>query len=154
MRTFKEIQERCNNTESFFGFDVEVLILYLPYRYAKSFLKEGVTSNEWEKDCYIKLKRDTVLKEMKEYMEFAWGKIEDHRGLSASRSIEKMEAWVWLLGDDKVLGEMKAVNYKNYGAPKLKVICDAYGFFVPQNIMVQNMIKSLRCLPDCNQGCE
>jgi len=86
-------------------------------------------------------------------MEFAWGKIEDHRGISANRSIEKMEAWLWLLDDEETLAALEEAPYKNYGAPKLKVICDKYGFPVPQDETIQNMIASRPCREGCQDGC-
>lgn len=58
-------------------------------------------------------------------MPFAIEKAMDGRGLSASRSISKMQAWVF------ALGETDAINwerYADYGRPILRQICERYGF--------------------------
>lgn len=63
-------------------------------------------------------------------MEFAWGKANGCRGLSAGRSLEHMQAWVWLMGDDDFWSELDASiehAYQYYGKPQLVLICNHYG---------------------------
>jgi hypothetical protein len=90
---------------------------------------------------------------MAAYMSFAWSKVEDHRAISASRSIDKLGAYVWLMGDDNVLSEMEAAGYAQYGAPKLACVCLAYGLPIPQDEEVQRMIRGETCRPGCDAGC-
>ena len=150
MRKYEEITTKIKEKrEEVFSFWIEVLISYLPFEYAKEFLKD-TTEKEWEEKYFTPMDRETIIKEMYEYMEFAWGKVADHRGLSAGRSIDKMEAWIWLLEDDLVLAE---IPYPYYGAPKLAAICKEYDFPIPTDDGVQNMIDGKPCTPNCQEGC-
>lgn len=128
MKTQEEIVARLNQSDSMFGFDRSVLVPFLDLEHAKPFLVPDMT--DWTQ---VPLDRETVLNQMREYMDFAWRKVEDHRGLSASRSVEKFEAWLWLLGDEPVIADFDAAPYENYGAPKLHVVCKAYGLPVPES---------------------
>jgi len=65
---------------------------------------------------------------MKNYFEFAVEKAIDERGISASRSIAHYETWIWLLGDDEFLNEIKNTKYEPYGMPMLIKIGEWYGF--------------------------
>lgn len=150
MRTVNEIAEKANASTSWLGFDKEVLVPYLPFDLAKPYLKEGTTEQDWKP---TELTKDVVLAEMKDYMDFAWGKVEDHRGISAGRSVEKMEAWLFILGDDETLAKVEAAGYPQYGAPKLAVICEAYGWPIPATAEVQRMIRGEVCGCGWDCGC-
>ena len=89
---------------------------------------------------------------MRTYMAFALGKAEDHRGLSAGRSVDKLRAWAWVLCDDDRFREGQQ-PYRNYGVPILKAMCEHYGFDFPQHGPLQAMAQGLPCRPDCNEGC-
>lgn len=149
MRTFEDIVARIKNRSSIFGFDAEAIIDFLPFEQAKQFLKEGVKEEDWKT---LPLTREAVIDKMREYMDFAWEKVEDHRGLSAGRSVEKMEVWLWLLGDDELLKQLEDTDYTNYGAPKLMFICQKFGFPFPDTQEVKNMANGLPCEPGCH-GC-
>ena len=97
--------------------------------------------------------RDAVLANMREYMDFAWGKVEDHRGISASRSVEKFGAWIWALGDEETLRKFEATNYAPYGAPQLAFVCATYGFPIPGSSELARMIDGEPCIPGCQDGC-
>lgn len=153
MRTEQEIVARIESEKSkMFSFVGEALFQFLSFDVAKPMLKEGITEEQW-RESQAPCTRERVLQELREYMEFAWGKAHDHRGLSANRSVDKLSAWVWLLGDDETVAKVEATDYPNYGAPKLKVICDAYGFPIPDDEATQNMIAGRPCEPGCGQGC-
>jgi hypothetical protein len=81
-------------------------------------------------------------------MAFAWGKARDHRGISASRSVEKMRTWVWLLDDPEI-----TANYQNYGAPILRAICERYGFPIPDGDDMRRMSEGEPCRDGCDEGC-
>jgi hypothetical protein len=70
--------------------------------------------------------RESVLRQMKEYMPFAWAKAEDRRSLSANRSLEHYSAWTWLLGDDWRFPDL--LRFRNYGHEQLLALCRHYGF--------------------------
>lgn len=151
MKTIEEIIVRCQESDDFFGFDQEVLLPFLPAEKAKPYLREDADLSGW-KQC--PLEAEVVIKQMREYMDFAWGKVEDHRGLSANRSISKMQAWLWLLEDNETLSfAQKSSNYPQYGAPILWRICKKYGFAIPDGDDVANMAQGKPCVYGCEYGC-
>lgn len=152
MKTVEEIVKRCHasNPDDPFGFGFEVLSGFLTFEEARPLLKVGATGEGWE-SC--PLTSDSVKAAMRTYMEFAWGKARDHRGLSASRSIVKMKSFIWLLGDENTLCKVNVAGYARYGAPKLAVICETYGFPIPSGDDVANMIAGKACCPYCEEGC-
>lgn len=153
MRTLEEVVARANELEDdFFGFRMSILVDYLPFDLARPFLVDDATAEEW--GDVPPLIREHVIGEMRSYMEFAWGKVEDHRGLSAGRSVQKMESWLWLLGDDALMRfAADGDNYAMYGAPVLKRICEAYGFSISDSSALANMAQGKPCRPGCNEGC-
>lgn len=106
-----------------FGFKTGDLIFYLDYERAKKYLKPEVTAEEWE---VLPRDRESILKEMEEYMPFAWDKANSERGLSAGRSLAHFTVWVWLLGDQDRFGDLEIYQY--YGKDNLRKLCDAYGW--------------------------
>ena len=152
MRTTKEIVEHYAEIKDrdLLGFQAEVFLSYLSADEVRPFCKPDADLRTWEPEA---LTEEVVTDEMGDYMEFAWGKVRDHRGISAGRSVEKMEAWLWLLGRDDLLGAVAGAGYENYGAPQLKVICDALGFPVPESDELGRMIQGEPCRPGCDEGC-
>lgn len=125
-RTQKEIVKRIKERakQDAFGFEVDEYIPFLEYEYAKEFLKDGISKEEWEQDG-IPFK-DPV-KMIKDYMPFAWKKANDKRGISAWRSLQHMVAWLWLAGEDEFLKEHNEFqDYEFYGKPQLIAICKKY----------------------------
>lgn len=130
MRTQEEMVKRVKERkdEDMFGFETESILLCLDYDHAKEFLKPEAKKEEWDKDIE-KADRDTILAKMKEYMNFAWDKANDCRGLSANRSIMHFLGWIWLAGDNDLLKKVSDEyenNYQHYGKEILKMICDHY----------------------------
>jgi len=125
MRTDDEIIAHIDavSGSDFFGTQTGDLIVRLPFDKAKQFLKPEATSDGWE---ISPRDREAVLDEMKEYMDFAWGKANDCRGLSAGRSLDHMRAWLWLAGEDGFLGALRIDDYSHYGKPQLRAICERY----------------------------
>jgi len=120
-RTQDEILVRIEEVEGddFFGFQRSDMIDYLDFNHAKPFLKDGVTSDEW---CA----KTNPVEAIREYMSFAWDKCNDERGLSASRSIEHMTAWLWLAGDNEAVDVLEEGLFGHYGADALEYICNRY----------------------------
>jgi hypothetical protein len=151
MRTQDEVVARIREKRSIFSFDAEVLVHALDYEHAREFI--GTTSREkWEATKHP-ISEEEAIRDFADYAAFAWGKAEDHRGLSAGRSVEKLEAWTWLLGRDDVLSQSENALYAMYGCPKLKVICEAFGFPIPDDEPVVRMMRGEPCTPDCDAGC-
>lgn len=101
------------------GFEREDLVTRLDFTRAKPYLKDEVKADEWEpddEDLYFK---------MCDYMEFAWGKANDERGLSVGRTLAHYSAWLWLVGNEKLAEEIR--DYQAYGKPQLIMICEFLG---------------------------
>jgi len=121
-RTPEEILKKIESVKDmdFMGFKTSDFIIYLPFSYAKPFLKEGVKKSDW------KVEKKTPQEKIKDYMEFAWDKANGCRGLSAARSMSHMEAWLWLAGEDQFLKDLEDIEYQHYGKEKLIHICNKY----------------------------
>lgn len=126
MRTIQDILNRIKEVEDddFFGAIRSDLVDFLPFNEAKSFLKEDVTEDQWKPK---ELSREQVMKEIIDYLPFAWDKANNCRGLSAGRSIDHMEAYAWLLGDKEFDG-LGAIEYEHYGKEKLIYMSELAGF--------------------------
>lgn len=128
-RTQVEIVNRINliEKEDFFGFQSSDLVSYLDYSnalpYINENLKKTLTESEWDEKYKAKL---TPKELIQDYMPFAWDKANNCRGLSASRSVEHMKAWLWLDGED-ILADRMGDIYEYYGKTCLVVICLHYG---------------------------
>lgn len=157
MRTPEEIKARIAEVASsdFLGFQREVLITALPFEIASEFLKEGTTAEEWAAQSEETAEKQAA--ESARYLEFAIGKATDHRGISAGRSVEKLEAHAWVAGRDDVLRAMEVAGYQNYGAPKLKAFALAMRLEWPSikaNLEINRMAEGLSCRPGCDEGCD
>lgn len=154
-RTDQEIVARIKEVEAegldIFGTEVGDLMNYLPFDLARPWLQYHVTLDQWEK-VRQPYTRESVLKEMKDYMSFAVDKATNHRGLSASRSISHYKAWVWLLGDT----DFETVDweaFQNYGCPILALIAETYEIPVDRSEDFENMVLGRSCRPGCIEGC-
>lgn len=153
LRTQDEIAERVRayemGAEDFFGFAREVLIEALDYEHAKPYLKAESTAESWGEPATANEQYEAAV----EYYEFALGKIEDHRGISASRSVTKLTEYAWLLCRDDVTEAMNAANFPQYGAPKVKAFADGFGLPWPDDEIFARMAAGEPCTDDCMAGC-
>lgn len=90
-RTPDQIVTRIRDIESvpfddFFGAQRSDLVRALPFELAKPWLDAEVTAEQWTPD-------PDPLTSALAYVSFAVGKIVDHRGLSANRSVDHFKAW-------------------------------------------------------------
>ena len=151
MRTQQEIVDRMKAESSIFAFGSEVLAGYLELEHLRPFCKRDADLADHKPSP---LTSEHVLAEMRGYMEFAWGKALGHRSISASRSVEKFAAWLWLLGDDEMFSFAEADStYAQYGVPVLKAISVKYGFPFPDGPAVARMAQGLPCTAGCVEGC-
>lgn len=154
MRELHEIVEHIRTIKlDLFGTETNELVSRLPYGLAKEFLKPEVTEAEWT-SLVLKHDNATIISEMEKYMGFAQGKALGHRGLSAMRSIDHYEGWLWLIEAEDILTENA---YPMYGVPILNAICERFHFPKPideWDIKDWNrMARGLPCTPDCSEGC-
>jgi hypothetical protein len=113
-----------------FDFCSSDLMAYLSYPYAKEFIKPDVTEEQWNAALpTTALPRDEagLRAAIREYLPFAFDKCDNERGLSAIRSIQHFEAWVWLLGDEEAIAFLaNSDNYEPYGRPMLQYLDNRY----------------------------
>ena len=153
LRSQEEIVAKFQESQGkFLNFEGEVLLPFLDFEHARPLLKPETPETEWEK-ARSPLTKEQILIEMKDYMSVAWGKVEDHRSISAGRSVDKLSAYVWLLGDDDTLARVEEAGYAQYGAPKLAVICGVYDLDIPEDEGVQRMIQGENCGSHDGCGC-
>ncbi len=155
MKTQEEIVAKFEEHRGkFLDFTPEVLLHYLDFSHAQAYLKPEATEEEWDKSKTA-LTRESVIEEMRQYMNsYGWDKAESHRGISAGRTIQKMQAWLWLLEDvDLYVFASDDKNYPQYGAPILKAICEKYRFIIPQEESIQRMMRGEPCGDDPDCGC-
>lgn len=109
-------------------FRCEVLINHLSFDKAKPFLRSEATEEKWHQITDI----NEAAQDFLDYLNFGWDKAYDRRGLSASRSISKLSAWLWLLGRDD-LAELIIDDklYPPYGMPALVKVSESLGITVP-----------------------
>lgn len=105
--------------KDFLGWSRELLVGFLPFAYAKPYLKDGVTEDEWGPP------QVDPVGALIDYLGFAWGKSLGERGISAERSVDKIEQWLWLAGMDELLDRFLAADYYPYGRPKLAIVTRA-----------------------------
>lgn len=125
MRTNKEILDRIKELENedWLGFERSDLIAYLSFEDAKPFLKEEAEESGWSAEENT---REAIIATILDYMPFAWDKANNCRGISASRNMSHMSAWLWLLGELDKFGDLQ--DYEFYGKPNLKAICEHFGW--------------------------
>lgn len=127
LRNPEEIKKQIEfwKDNDFFGYKRYDLIEHLDKDFAEEYIKSEEFAN-WAPSEYT---IESIVRKMADYMEFAWDKAINERGLSASRSIEHYIAWLWLIGDtDAVEFAQDESNYPMYGKPILRYIAERYGF--------------------------
>jgi hypothetical protein len=123
-RSSAEIKARYEEvSQRFLDFQGGDLLPYMDYEDAKPFLNKGVTAEQLA-DARAGL--DSPLQEALEYLPFAWEKANDCRGLSASRSVDHLKAWLWLAGYD--VDDDFDTRYQYYGKPCLVTASELVGF--------------------------
>lgn len=125
IRSQEEIVNKIENlTDDCFGTKRYDLIDYLDYEYAKEYLEDGVSADEWN-NYLTKREFKTPLDEIVNYLPFALDKAESGRGLSAIRSLHHMEVWLWLIGDNDLINAIEN-NDSSYGIDVLNLIKNKY----------------------------
>jgi hypothetical protein len=143
------IEDPAGKQRSFFGSEREELIVTLEFASAVPYIKEGLKESEWQP---LARDYDGVIERIKTYMTFAVEKVEDHRGLSAGRSIEHMHGLVWLLGDYDY-NEIDWEAYAQYGAPVLQKIITHLRLDIETTEGFKRMAVGEKCTPECENGC-
>lgn len=160
MRSQEDILNRFNairrSGKDIFGFRQEALLEAMILETAKrTELMSDLDSDSWTEP--------DVESTARAYLLFAVGKAVSHRGLSAGRSIEKLEEWLWVLGDEVVFNAFVDADYPQYGAPKLQVLVKAWDMESTVDEYVRTdghslsewrrMARGQSCTEFCTRGC-
>ncbi|MFC4148645.1 hypothetical protein ACFO0M_20520 [Micromonospora mangrovi] len=153
IRTQEEIVTRVwalrANRGDVFGFREEVLVEALDLDHARQVITPRHPV-EWAQ----RVDHETYARG---YLDFAVGKILDHRGNSASRSVDKLSELAWLLGRDDIVAAMDHAGYPMYGAPKVRAFADGFGWpFLDgdDGLALARMADGQQCDPQgCERGC-
>lgn len=150
MKSQDEIINRINNLQNdFLGFKSEVLIEALDFDHAKQYFKPDVTRDKWPDESSEDVQKEKAYK----YLDFAFGKALDHRGISASRSVEKLAEWAWIFDQDIVSQEMNNAPHAMYGVPALFIFAKTFNQLIPDDSELLRMSKGSPCKDDCCEGC-
>lgn len=160
LRTQDEIVARIRdieqNNDDIMEWRRGVLVSVLDFEHAREFLAPVVEEHIWDRDYMLTV---SVNGAAEDYLRFAVGKILAHRSISASRSVNKLREYAWLLGQDDVVDAMDAAPYPMYGAPKVKAFADGMGWSFPNLTSrtdtrdVNRMAEGLPCRDVCVGGC-
>lgn len=157
MRPAAEIAAWLAENNDFFAFSAEALVPFLPWEQARTYLKAEYTVFEWMQTwagANPEPLPEQMLREMREYLHFAFDKALGHRGLSAGRSVYKLRAWAYALdmSDELIifLGDQDR-NYAPYGAPMLARIAEELGEEQPSGSEWTRMARGMRCTDDCEE---
>lgn len=134
-----QIAKRASTmNDDMLGFKIAVMNDYIPVQYGAAifnpeFIKAVMAGKEKHEpiDDIYECAQDFL-----DYMVFAWMKAENERGISASRSIEKLGAWLRIMGRED-LHDLIHDNglYNPYGAPALIKVCKELGIDVPESLI-------------------
>lgn len=160
-RTSSEVRAYYDATrnEDVLGFIAEVLLPRCDYDDVSDLVKADVIRDVWESEAQESRDPSTLLDEMRDYLAFAWEKARDHRGISAGRSLQKLQAYAWLLGDTEganTIRDRSEADYYPYGAPVLAWIAGRYYDHFPEppeDEALANMIAGKPCSIECAEGC-
>lgn len=136
LRTGAEIATRIEaiGDDDVLGFRREALAQFLPFDDAEAVRNPEVTREEWDK-LTPELTRENVQKQLLDYLNFAFEKAINERGISAGRSIQKLGEWLWILRDDEAAAYINDdAYYEPYGAPALKWLAERYEVEVPDEL--------------------
>ncbi len=158
MKNIAQIMDRINGREmkerDVFGFGREALLTFVPWEQgvATGIIKSETAQKDWE-TATEPLTEEAVRARILDYLEFAWTKIEGHRGLSAGRSVHKLREWFWILEDEEAVNILEDESlYPPYGAPAVARVSERIGAPIPSSDKIQRMILGQSCEPEC-EGC-
>lgn len=145
-RTQEEFVAKLTATSEMpFDFSGEVASEFLDWEHVKPLLTEEALAkydSGEEKFTYW----DTPQKAAQsflDYLEFASGKAQDQRGLSAIRSIQKLSCWMWALGRDDLAELLNDDDlYNPYGAPALIACSERLGIPIPLSLIEFAKVKA------------
>jgi hypothetical protein len=135
-RTPEEMIEYANAHDGFCTFNKEILLGYMPSEKSVIWIKEEAKKEHLEKPITVITDIMEAAQDFLDYMVFAWSKALDERGISASRSIDKLGCYSWLMGREDIDNILRNDNlYNPYGTPALIAACEILQINVPQDVI-------------------
>lgn len=135
-RSQDEIFEKMKGgADDMFGFTVSILAPYAEYERSKEFYNDEYKAKVASGEIKHEVSTDLVetVQDMVDYLIFGLGKALDGRGLSASRTVSKVGAWLWLLGREDLERTIHRDDlYNPYGMRALIAVCEDLGIEVSQ----------------------
>jgi len=128
IRTQEEVvQKMLDTVDQPLNFVPEVIVLYLSKENLNAGLEEKVS--DWTSITTI----EETAQDFLDYLNFGWEKAFDQRGLSAGRTIDKLGAWLWLMGRDDLVKLISDESLHDpYGMPALIAVSEKLGIDIPQ----------------------
>lgn len=130
MRTDEEIIEKVTeleeNQEDFLGFQRTDLLCFLSIEAIERYLGKELPADARAVWTNLSRDDDAIKTMMRDYMPFAWEKANDCRSISATRSIQHMQVWLWMMGQDEAAKSI--AEYTMYGKPQLRAVSEYIGF--------------------------
>ena len=157
MRTQEELVAYIEKNNQFMNWAAEALVPFLDFRHAKPFLKPEANEEGWkERTDEYPFTEEGFTETLITYMnEYGFDKALNHRGISASRTIDKVKAWAYALGNDELVTFLNDYdNYPQYGAPMLAKVAETFSIPQPDSREWERMKQGLPCEPGCQEGCQ
>ena len=104
-------QVEAHSGFDFFGKRRELLVMHLDWEHAQPYAIDGATAEMWGEPAEFAA--------VEAYLEFAVEKIRGERGLSASRSVDAFNEFLWLYTDDATVETYLETDYEPYGRPQI-----------------------------------
>lgn len=129
MRTQEEIKNKLKEmitdvTLDPLGFKREALYMFASYENLKSIGNLRISRDMWEP---IPLIRDDIVVVLKRLLNVAYNRVIAHNMISVSRSFQKIEMYLWVLGDDEAIEYItNDRNFTAYGLPIIQYLMDRY----------------------------
>ena len=133
MRTQEEIVKRFEEVDDIFGTQKSDLLDFMTFENGRQFVtKEYSAKVDSGEETWVQ--KTDAKSEILGYLNFAYGKAEDERGLSAARSMLHFKTWIWI-DDQKFYDEIVWMidDYTDYGIPTLNKIAEHYSFVRSSN---------------------
>jgi len=154
MKTKADILAELMHPNPDHDFGGRVLKNYLSWEEAQPFLTKEEIAKVWVPDVQWlqkPLTREGIIADLDYFLEeIAWPKVKGHRSISASLNLVTVSAVLWILDDAAVCNAFEEAPYPMFGAPRLKVVSDAYGIDLPEGEGVQRQMLG----KPCYRGCE
>ena len=119
------------HSKSGFDFAPEVIVNFLEVESLRQFTRPDADLTGFKTFSFEEGVQDFL-----DYLVFAWGKALDERGISASRSIQKLSAWLRIYNRPDLADILNDSSlYNPYGAPALLKVSNELGIEPPADFV-------------------